>query len=59
MPEGNYLGYITLPVVNVLKQILPSSSIVLKAGLPFCEKKNVTLLRPVLVWTSVTLTQTV
>ena len=38
-----YLGYITLPVVNVLKQILPSSSIVLKAGLPFFEKKIVTL----------------
>ena len=53
------MGYVTLPVVNVLKQILPSSSIVLKAGLPFCEKKTVTLLRPALVWTSVTLTQTV
>ena len=60
-----YLSFATVtsnvaPGAKVLKQIIPSSSLVLDiTGPPFCEKKKVTLLILALVGTSVTLTQTV
>ena len=60
-----YLSFATVtskvaPGAKVLKQIIPSSSLVLdNTGPPFCEKKKVTPVTVELVGTSVTLTQTV
>ena len=48
-----------VPGANVLKQIIPSATLVDNTGPPFCEKKKVTSLISALVGTSLTVTQTV